>query len=114
MIGAKYETCNRAFVLRPSITDWIMQALHKNAKKKGKRIGIVLGKEVEPQRALQPDGKRFTCRVMNAMKMCVEVAVFREWDTELNLALTWPFRSSPLSTKELETLARNISQLDRL
>jgi len=114
-ISAKYVTSNRAFVLRPSITDWIMKALHRNAEKKGKRIGIVLGRESEPQRALQPDGKRFTCRVANAMKRCEEVAVFREWDTELDLSLCLGMiHASPLSTAELETLARNISQLDRL
>ena len=105
-------TSNRAFVLRPSITDWIMKKLH-TAEKKGKSIGILLGKELEPQRALQPHGKRFKFTEKNTMKQCKEETVFNEWDTELDLNLS-PWMCYHLSAEELETLARNISQLDRL
>lgn len=46
------------------------------------------------------------------MNQCNEEAVFREWDTELELILH--YYKDPPQTKELEALARNISQLDRL
>ena len=82
-------TTNRAVILRPTITDWMMEKIHERAQ--GDRtgfIGIFLdGEDRGPEKAPELDGRRFECRNWNFSKVCEEVDVFREWDTVLDLQL---------------------------
>ena len=110
-------TSNRALILRPSITDWIMKEIHSRWKDKKKRIGIVCGKDRKAQVALKPIGETYECRAFNTMTQREERVKFNTWDLELDLYLLGEDLNhivTPPSTEELSTLAKNISQLERL
>ena len=108
-LDKRYKTSNRAFILRPSITNWILYQLNSCAKKKTKCIGITYGKERTMFEAPQPEGKTFTCRAFNPMKKCEEEIEFHTWDDVLDLKM-----HPKTKTKDLKELAENISQLEKL